>query len=250
MPKRPTSERNTTSTGNTDREQQFLNGVNRYADADNLFSARSVEDLPQVFHVIVDGRVCCGVLVFWESLRELVRDGLRRAFDFKETNIPRVEDDGDRLRQIDIATISSLLPQFPEKFDAALEQLINQVLLEVMQGQASALGVEVSLTPFADNIQVAEAHRIKERLGIRRGAPKGTRKSQASAGYSKQTFQTRLSQAIREIVLESDSEATRSEVARRLKIRSPKTLDRNRENFGDKRRWRDVVAEAMSDLTK
>jgi hypothetical protein len=245
MLKGPTDESNSTSKLTTDRERQFLKGLDRYADAENLTSAESVKDLPKVFHVIVDGRVCCGVHIFWESLRELVRDVLRRDFDSTETNIPSAQDDGDRLRKIDIAAIGLLLPQFPEKFDAALEQLVNQVLLETMQRQANALGVEVPLKRFAENILKTEARRVKERLGVRRGSPKGARRPKAAA-FSPQTFPTKLNQTIREIVCRSDSEPTRSEVARRLRIGSAKTLDRTRQNFGDKRKWRVVLAEAMS----
>lgn len=63
------------------RAQRFFEQLRRYVDHDKYFEAKTVKDLPNIFQVIVDRRVCCAVVVNWDEIREVARDSIRRDFE-------------------------------------------------------------------------------------------------------------------------------------------------------------------------
>lgn len=227
------------------RAQRLLEQLGRYVDHDEYFEAVTTKDLPDMFQVTVDGRVCCAVLVNWDAIRDVARDAIRRDFESlgkKVEPLPTVSEDGERLRPIDHRLLAYVLPFLPEKLDAALGQLINEAVLKAMSEATKDRGLEIPLARFADNVLKSETQRVRQRLGVRRGAPKGAKKSVA-AKFSRQTFEATLKNAIQELSRGSDDAPTRQAVAQRLGVGSARTLDRLIRLSLPGKSWRDVLAE-------
>jgi hypothetical protein len=79
-----------------------------------------------------------------------------------------------------------------------------------------------------------------------RGRPKGTRAPRESQRFSKSEFVAQLTQKIRGLSNTSESEVTRKAVAHALGLPNEKALDRLRQQFGDKRGWRECVAQILA----
>ena len=82
---------------------------------------------------------------------------------------------------------------------------------------------------------------VTVRMGIRRGATKGAKKSKVKIG--KRELETLMHQLIRQFT-QSNIEPTRDRVAKGIGLSNAKALDRLRGVYHDKRVWRDVVTEA------
>jgi hypothetical protein len=79
-----------------------------------------------------------------------------------------------------------------------------------------------------------------------RGRPRGSRAPRESQRFSKSEFVAQLKQKIRVLSKTSESEVTRKAVARALNLSNEKALDRLRRQFGDKRSWRECVAQILA----
>lgn len=79
-----------------------------------------------------------------------------------------------------------------------------------------------------------------------RGRPKGVRAPRESQRFSKSEFDAQLKQKIRGLSKTVESEVTRKVVAHALGLSNEKALDRLRRQFGDKRGWRECVAQIVA----
>lgn len=92
-----------------------------------------------------------------------------------------------------------------------------------------------------DRIKVVQDD-ITVRMGIRRGATKGAKKSKVR--MSKMELETEMPKVIREIS-RLEQEPTRDRVAKKLGLSNAKALDRLRYTYEDRRPWLDVVTGAV-----
>ena len=126
-----------------------------------------------------------------------------------------------------------------EAIDRAIEELIFEVLFRT--------GVDFFGSPTLMKKALADLHkgRLTEGLGIRRGAPKGAKKSRAAIRFSKQNFPNVLAEKICELS-RKDIEPTRLAVARALGRPNAKALDRLRRQFKIAPDWRQYVTKVTA----
>lgn len=228
------------------KPQKNTKGRRERRDDDRPLSPPTTNDLTQGFDVVVDGRTCGKVVVDWDSIRELGRDGLRNGFAHREKQpvVPTAREDGGRLRRIDHALLSHLRGMLPAKVSAAVGQAINEALTAAMDATVRARGVEVPLARLAEDILKRERQQIKARLGVHSGAPKG-RKKPTTPKFKRKEFEGSLNKAIRDLGSDPDSPPTRRAVALRLGVGSAKTLDRLIHYYLPGKNWRAMRSEAL-----
>lgn len=211
------------------------------SDEHESSSAPTTGDLPMGFDLVVDGRTCGKVVIDWDSIRELGRDGLRNGFSDRENPpvIPSAREDGERLRPIDLAVTHHLLSMLPEKINCAVGDAINEALLATLHAGAKARGFEAPLVPFVKGILEPEERRIKKRLAVHRGAPK--RKQSSRQDFRRSEFNTALIKVLRQFA-GADIQVTRQLVARRMHL-GVRTLDRKIRRHCCGKTWRELAEE-------
>jgi hypothetical protein len=139
-----------------------------------------------------------------------------------------------------------------------VEELYRAVLsssLSELEGKESD-AIEIGQSRFTTIIKSVieeqnRRHRKRLRgalweIARRPGRPRGESRSKVSRVYSRTQFLHDLNQKIRELSRASESNVTRTEIAKALKLSNPKALDRLRRQFGDDSRWKERVAEALA----
>ena len=99
---------------------------------------------------------------------------------------------------------------------------------------------------MTDTLAAAHRKEIARLLGVKRGAPKGKKKSRAATRFSKQNFSKLLTEKICVLSRNSDIEPTRRAVAGALGLANAKGLDRLRHEFKIAPDWRQFVAEVTT----
>ena len=223
------------------KRQKKTNARRESGDDHESASAPTTNDLPLGFDVVVDGRTCGKVVIDWDSIRELGRDGLRNGFSDREKApvVPSVREDGGQLRPIDLAVIRHLLSMLPEKINCAVGDAINEALTGALHAGAKARGYETPLVPFVKGILEPEEKRIKKRLAVHRGAPK--RKQSSRQDFRRSEFNTALIKVLRQFA-GGDIQVTRQLVARRMHL-GVRTLDRKIRRHCGGKTWRELAEE-------
>jgi len=142
------------------------------------------------------------------------------------------------------SVLEPLADAVPDQILFAVEMALGAMLAKAMShhGLKKLENLSSEIDKSAGRLRGA----LKDNLGTpMRGRPKGTQKSSPTVSQSKQDLFEAMSGAI--LYLEDlDEEPTRTAVALSLGLTNAKSLDRLRKGYRDKRRWRDVVAEACA----
>jgi len=224
------------------REHELHTNLKRYSDYDpnKFLNADILKETPRAFHVKVGPHQCCTVVVNWKA----VSDVLMGMFKTAQSSLAPEE-----FQQVTaIAGRLAILPvlQFlPQKFDIALHELCQEAILNFVKAGSLRKGsTPPALTGIVDAIVKPGRALIKDRLGIKRGAPKGRKRSKRRV-----VGPDRLEREIPKIIRELNNQEivpTVKMVASRLGLSNAKALYRLRRQYGDKRDWKTCVTEALA----
>jgi len=130
--------------------------------------------------------------------------------------------------------------------ESGLNDLAGTDQDEVEIGQSRFTAIIKSIIDEGDSRRRKRLRQALWEIARGRGRPKGTRGSATSQRFGKSGFFAQLKQKIKELSRMSEAEVTRKDVANALGLSNAKALDRLRRQFGDRRRWRECVAQIMA----
>jgi len=144
----------------------------------------------------------------------------------------------DKHRQAIISYFSLLLP-------SVLHAAAISLLLEADEFAEKAIaGKRPDIDWSLKNIAHEERRRRHNRLGITRGASKGSKKPKVIWG--KDGFYKALTRYVRDYESLEGKPPTAPEAARKLKFGSARTMNRRRKDWGDGRRWMKLMDDILT----
>lgn len=135
-----------------------------------------------------------------------------------------------------------------ELLRATLESGVNDLAgtdQEEEIGQSRFTAIIKSIIDEGDSRRRKRLRQALWEIARGRGRPKGKRGSATSQRFGKSAFFAQLKKKINELSRMSEAEVTRKDVANALGLSNVKALDRLRRQFGDRRRWREYVAQVI-----
>jgi hypothetical protein len=164
-----------------------------------------------------------------------------------DTNVPEMGRTVTVAVPLDRAKLADLTRSAERLFSQELGGTIDGAIEELIYAVLFRAGVDFFGSPTLMKKALTDLHRgrLTEGLGIRRGAPRGMKKSKAAIRFSKRNLRNLLAEKTCELS-RKDIEPTRRAVARVLDLPNAKALDRLRRQFKIAPDWRQYVAKVTA----